>query len=90
MSKLLKNEGSARRGEFSTVHGTGPVSYTHLDVYKRQVEICPQHSVGLFGKLDEQIDAQRHVRTLEPVSYTHLFWGTELPERSCAATRPKP
>ena len=29
------------------------------------VEICPQHSVGLFGKLDEQIDAQRHVRTLE-------------------------
>ena len=62
------------------------VSYTHLDVYKRQhqrraagriqlvmvmlfddlyVEICPQHSVGLFGELDEQIDAQRHVRTLE-------------------------
>ena len=33
-----------------------PVSYTHLDVYKRQT----------------------------------LFWGTELPERSCAATRPKP
>ena len=24
--------------------GTGTVSYTHLDVYKRQLQCCPQHN----------------------------------------------
>ena len=33
---LMKTEGRAKRAQFETVHGTIPVSYTHLDVYKRQ------------------------------------------------------
>ena len=32
----------------------GPVSYTHLDVYKRQVVICPHQRVGFVHEgLDE-------------------------------------
>ena len=27
------------------VHGVGPVSYTHLDVYKRQALMCPMAAV---------------------------------------------
>ena len=49
-----------------------PVSYTHLDVYKRQVEGQTSDTLtalrGSYGKVDEQI-----VINLYAVSYTHLF-----------------
>ena len=31
--------------------GVGPVSYTHLDVYKRQVQASPTASSATFGSL---------------------------------------
>ena len=44
--KILAREGKAKRAEMKTVHGTiqtpvfmNAVSYTHLDVYKRQ-KLC--------------------------------------------------
>ena len=40
----------------------GPVSYTHLDVYKRQ----------LFWFIGFSLTSAANVRTLAPVSYTHL------------------
>ena len=64
------------------------VSYTHLDVYKRQVYVHPDHQgKGLGRKLlsrliDEARDCGKHVMvagiesqnqaSLHPVSYTHL------------------
>ena len=36
MYELLKKDGRAKRGRLHTVHGDIAVSYTHLDVYKRQ------------------------------------------------------
>ena len=46
-------------------HSHAPVSYTHLDVYKRQIQ--PTHSSAPHGKRP----ARRMSSTI-PVSYTHL------------------
>ena len=44
--------------------GINAVSYTHLDVYKRQPLMCIEHGLGKAAGF-EQAEAQ-------PVSYTHL------------------
>ena len=58
----------------------GPVSYTHLDVYKRQVHgITRRSSLANTGRIDHLLE--KHAVTLHdgdlsdsssPVSYTHL------------------
>ena len=32
---------AGRKGQSTDLYGAEPVSYTHLDVYKRQVHMCP-------------------------------------------------
>ena len=64
LEKLLENENFTTQFRFVE----GPVSYTHLDVYKRQTHYCENllEVSGLFA-LGERY------RALEaPVSYTHL------------------
>ena len=34
--------------EFENFFGTAPVSYTHLDVYKRQLQKCPERPLRRF------------------------------------------
>ena len=52
-----------------------PVSYTHLDVYKRQTQldvrniVCDEESKNV---LLEQLYAEMSDRESQPVSYTHL------------------
>ena len=48
------------------MRGRSPVSYTHLDVYKRQLFIIPVVLVLLL------LAMRRRSVTLQPVSYTHL------------------
>ena len=50
---------------YHQANGQHPVSYTHLDVYKRQVLESNEHWHG-FGDLAEGFNM------LDPVSYTHL------------------
>ena len=63
----------------------GPVSYTHLDVYKRQIQKCadrfvdcsPFEVLAYFRNAEEVITDTFHgslfsVITHRPVSYTHL------------------
>ena len=59
-----------------------PVSYTHLDVYKRQVQIMPgplpvRSLLAITG--DRGVD-QAGIKSAKiavaPVSYTHLFPGS--------------
>ena len=46
-----------------------PVSYTHLDVYKRQHYMLPDGEEREFTKADkDKVEEQMHA----PVSYTHL------------------
>ena len=49
---------------------TNPVSYTHLDVYKRQGEIHTVRSACLAS--DHAAQALIGVSRVHPVSYTHL------------------
>ena len=42
-----------------------PVSYTHLDVYKRQVPVCSNGS-------ETWVLVKIHLTSIQPVSYTHL------------------
>ena len=52
-------------GSFASgIHTSTPVSYTHLDVYKRQVQV--------IGKKIVLYKEQFFCRSPEPVSYTHL------------------
>ena len=39
---------SLKGGSCSQLHGTEPVSYTHLDVYKRQAENCADKASGAY------------------------------------------
>ena len=53
--------------------GLGTVSYTHLDVYKRQIERGVAHvgdAVEIVGMKDEKKSTV--ITGLETVSYTHL------------------
>ena len=60
---------------FFRLHGDTPVSYTHLDVYKRQVEEftsdIPNVSEEATKDLDDNGISRRSHRR-KPVSYTHL------------------
>ena len=56
-----------------------PVSYTHLDVYKRQggaVQLDPvvvhNGADGVQGEVGRRHGGLPHLALLEPVSYTHL------------------
>ena len=58
-----------------------PVSYTHLDVYKRQIVACALYALlangfGLGKPLDFSPLAQ--AAWFGPVSYTHLFQEPDL------------
>ena len=76
----------AVEGLSKTVDGRKAVSYTHLDVYKRQLpgehhqhRLCPEHR----GHQDHARSGQcRLCRAgqygVQPVSYTHLFCGERL------------
>ena len=51
-----------------------PVSYTHLDVYKRQVVVVDNGFLILGNELlVEYVDHLKKRSALRPVSYTHLF-----------------
>ena len=56
--------------------GTAPVSYTHLDVYKRQLSACVWPFPWCFEKTDDTQKAFAEfpfdADGLAPVSYTHL------------------
>ena len=79
--------------QFQLLHQTGivgvdPVSYTHLDVYKRQPVLRLsglgpfRHDVQRAIPLLEEDDVRYHLgtgilfeRVIRPVSYTHLSFG---------------
>ena len=52
-----------------------PVSYTHLDVYKRQapirVELAQYRELASFAQFGSELDKET-TEQLAPVSYTHL------------------
>ena len=53
--------------------GTNAVSYTHLDVYKRQASESPTASKVIKGQLASSTLLTGMVKAQsEPVSYTHL------------------
>ena len=53
--------------------GVGPVSYTHLDVYKRQELPIPGLSVKyLRAQIDVTARIEQAVAGITAVSYTHL------------------
>ena len=58
----------------TTARSIGAVSYTHLDVYKRQVDdirVEPSGQEGTY-KMTAIIDGERVSHEITPVSYTHL------------------
>ena len=54
-----------------------PVSYTHLDVYKRQVILRMSHHQNLFTVMIHQKEYSGIIRLRKygTVSYTHLMLG---------------
>ena len=52
-----------------------PVSYTHLDVYKRQIKAMTQEEQIRLYRLMEKLNWFFHqeMHYLNPVSYTHLI-----------------
>ena len=55
------------------MHGIRAVSYTHLDVYKRQIVARFEFTRTLFPAFQiDFIQAHRNRDTVFPVSYTHL------------------
>jgi len=62
----------AREHSWSTIGlGTWAVSYTHLDVYKRQVEVLPYIPLGqIFQPTAFRSDIKDIVKAMYP-----LFWG---------------
>ena len=68
---------------------SGPVSYTHLDVYKRQALDDGQRRFQLVGQLNDLFPLPLlHGPLLLPVSYTHLScanrWKPGISSRSGA------
>ena len=69
-------------GIYGGTNGTGPVSYTHLDVYKRQrYDIRNSRVLNeemRFGSTTQSVNVigdvnfKLTVEVLAPVSYTHL------------------
>ena len=67
-----------------TGHSTWPVSYTHLDVYKRQVFESMKEATGIdlseiinADSYDAKVNRNVNVTGLDgvnPVSYTHLVF----------------
>ena len=56
-----------------------PVSYTHLDVYKRQVKLrvpAPELHLDIIGVVFVYVE-DHEPAGLEPVSYTHLIGETQ-------------
>ena len=54
-----------------------PVSYTHLDVYKRQLQNIPRTAIVIFSDeahfhLAGTVNKQNYRYWAEAVSYTHL------------------
>ena len=75
LRKILRQKRSA------VLHQMQPVSYTHLDVYKRQVHACDktlclvQADVRGTEELSPDVGLRHDVGIIhgyEPVSYTHL------------------
>ena len=62
MKRLLKYAGPYKK---DMLLGAVPVSYTHLDVYKRQLEITND---GRETNLEKYCAPHK----MDPVSYTHL------------------
>ena len=58
-----------------------PVSYTHLDVYKRQEEKL------VSGLHCEPETVKEEMQATKAVSYTHLDVYKRQPQRSCGARR---
>ena len=59
------------------VHGRRAVSYTHLDVYKRQIEFTPAMLTEMAGELREALEQVPEPST-KAVSYTHLWTQSDL------------
>ena len=54
-------------------HGITPVSYTHLDVYKRQVPKLSKKEKKDFVRIFQNFDSLfAQLKSFTPVSYTHL------------------
>ena len=64
-----------------------PVSYTHLDVYKRQQEAGAVFVLQRTGKA-ENIFYRKDMQTVQPVSYTHLDVYKRQQVIYCAVTFP--
>ena len=66
---------------FYTAITINPVSYTHLDVYKRQVLESmdfPEPVIGIAVEPKTQKDMDKLSNGLaKPVSYTHLVWNSK-------------
>ena len=88
-------DGTVNRGHYSNAKVDEPVSYTHLDVYKRQVLLCllqvPQALFDLaIINAEELIRSGGHVDlSLIHISISRHFPETDCPpdwtERCCAA-----
>ena len=57
-----------------------PVSYTHLDVYKRQPPFRHTHFDGKQVVVHNRLDDCHEVFSYNPVSYTHLDVYKRQPE----------
>ena len=63
----LCNLAQLKADSWGPSHEVGPVSYTHLDVYKRQL-LC---ATPVLAE-DMRLNNEGEVYKIEPVSYTHL------------------
>ena len=68
---MQKSHGAGCRSQ--QIRSMYPVSYTHLDVYKRQVAIFPMLAVyGYHAYNHYENDQSMYIHRPDPVSYTHL------------------
>ena len=67
-AKKVYNPDKKRQEVFFDKDWNTPVSYTHLDVYKRQVMHRVSYIIRRYLRKQELQSFQRH----QPVSYTHL------------------
>ena len=82
IAALAQSSAFADDGYFM-INGTKSVSYTHLDVYKRQIQVCVETSQSRFTDIvmyttddgTTKIEATFDKDTVWPVSYTHLLSG---------------
>ena len=63
-----------------------PVSYTHLDVYKRQERLSPEEKKYIWG-VQANLWAEwiPTMKRIESVSYTHLACHNKLGKRTTAS-----